>query len=231
MSEDTIKKEITPEETKGEQVESKAETKVEQKMFNQEQLDNIVQQRLMAEKKKHERVIEEDNKAKSEALKSQELTDAKTKADLEKIMQERILEKDGEITKYKSQIKKEKIDNAILSVASNNQAISPEQVVALLKGNVKLNDDGRIEVLDKNGNVRYNSKGELLSIEENVKEFLDTNQHFRMSTQTGSGSKAAIGGSTPKPFNLADIDLKTKEGKLAYSNYRKARDSKATQIG
>jgi len=51
MSEDTIKKEITPEETKGEQVESKAETKVEQKMFNQEQLDNIVQQRLMAEKK------------------------------------------------------------------------------------------------------------------------------------------------------------------------------------
>jgi len=231
MSEDTIKTNETEVSTKGEQVESKSETKVEQKMFNQEQLDNIVQQRLLAEKKKHERVIEEESKAKNDLLKAKELEEAKTKSDLEKIMQDRISEKDGEINKYKSQIKKEKIDNAILSVASNNQAISPEQVVALLKGSVKLNDDGRIEVLDKNGNIRYNPKGELLSIEENVKEFLDTNQHFRMSTNSGSGSKAAIGGYTPKPFNLADIDLSTKEGKASYAEYRKARDSKATKIG
>ncbi len=230
MSEDTIKTNETPVSTNSEQVESKVETKVEQKMFNQEQLDNIVQQRLQAEKKKHERVIEEESKAKNDLLKEQELKEAKSKSDIEKIMQDRISEKDGEITKYKSQIKKEKIDNAILSVASNNQAISPEQVVALLKGNVKLNDEGRIEVLDKNGNIRYNAKGELLSIEENVKEFLDTNQHFRNSTQSGSGSKAAIGGSTPKPFNLADIDMSTSEGKKAYSEYRKKRDSGSTVI-
>ena len=58
-----------------------------------------------------------------------------------------------------------------------------------MKKEVKLNDDGRIEVLDNNSNVRYNPKGELFTIEDRVKEFLDTNPHFRNATNQGSGSK------------------------------------------
>ena len=54
-------------------------------------------------------------------------------------MQDRIAEKDAEIAKYKNEIKKERIDNNILSVASQNKAISPNQVVALMKDKVRLN--------------------------------------------------------------------------------------------
>ena len=47
-----------------------------------------------------------DEKAEQEALKEKEVKEAKSKAELEKLMQQRIAEKDTEILKYKSEIKK-----------------------------------------------------------------------------------------------------------------------------
>ena len=216
-------------------VEAKEEVKQEQpkaesKSFTQEQLDNIVQARLMAERKKYERKMEEEEKQKTELLKQKQVEEAKSKSEIEKLMKERIAEKDTEILRYKNEIKKEKIDNSILSVASKNSAINPQQVVQLIEREVKLNDDGRIEVLDNNSNVRYNSKGELLTIEDRVKEFLDTNPHFRNATVQGSGSKASIGGNTVKPLNIQDLDLNKPEDRKAYAEYRKKRDSGAIKI-
>ena len=145
-------------------------------------------------------------------------------------MQERLQEKDQEVLRYKTQIKKEKVDNSILSIASSNNAINPSQVVALLKEEVKYNDDGRIEVVDNHSNVRYNSKGELLTLEDRVKEFLDSNPHFRKGSLSGSGSQSAVGGKTVKPFNLQDLDLTKPEDRKAYAEYRKKRDSGAVEI-
>jgi len=205
-----------------------AETK--SNVFTQEQLDNIIKARLEAEQRKYEKKLQEEEKQKAEILKQKQLEEAKTKQDLEKIMQERLSEKEKELNSFKEQIKKEKVDNSILSVASNNNAISPSQVVALLKDEVKYTDDGRIEVVDNNSNVRYNAKGELLTIEERVKEFLDSNPHFRKGSLSGSGSQSAVGGKTVKPFNLQDLDLTKPEDRKAYAEYRKKRDSGAVEI-
>ena len=111
-----------------------AETK--SNVFTQEQLDNIIKARLEAEQRKYEKKLQEEEKQKAEILKQKQLEEAKTKQDLEKIMQERLSEKEKELNSFKEQIKKEKVDNSILSVASNNNAISPSQVVALLKDEV-----------------------------------------------------------------------------------------------
>src|SRR5210317_1164580 len=211
----------------------KEEVKVEtpkQNTFTQEQLDNIIKTRLEAEKSKYEKKLQEEEKQKAEILKQKQLEEAKTKQDLEKIMQERLSEKEQELLRYKNQIKKEKVDNSILSVASSNKAISPAQVVALLKDEVKYTDDGRIEVVDNNSNVRYNAQGELLTIEDRVKEFLDSNPHFRQGSLSGSGSQSAIGGKTVKPFNLQDLDLTKPEDRKAYAEYRKKRDTGAVEI-
>ena len=208
----------------------KEEIKAEQKLFTQEQLDNIIQARIMSERKKYEKKIEEEEKQKTELLKQKQIDEAKSKSEIEKLMKERIAEKDTEILKYKTQVKKEKIDNSILSVASKNNAINPQQVVQLIEREVKLNDDGRIEVLDNNSNVRYNPKGELLTIEDRVKEFLDTNPHFRNATNQGSGSKASIGGNSVKPFKIQDLDMSKAEDRKRYAEYRKERDSKPVQI-
>ena len=208
----------------------KEEIKAEQKLFTQEQLDNIIQARIMSERKKYEKKIEEEEKQKTELLKQKQIEEAKSKSEIEKLMKERIAEKDSEILRYKTEVKKEKIDNSILSVASKNNAINPQQVVQLIEREVKLNDDGRIEVLDNNSNVRYNPKGELLTIEDRVKEFLDTNPHFRNSTVQGSGSKASIGGNTVKPFKIQDLDMSKAEDRKRYAEYRKERDSAPVQI-
>ena len=219
--------------TENQTQETNTEVKVEtpkQNTFTQEQLDNIIKSRLEAEQRKYEKKLQEEENQKQEILKQKQLEEAKTKQDLEKIMQERLQEKDQELSRYKNQIKKEKVDNSILSVASNNNAISPSQVVALLKDEVKYTDDGRIEVVDNHSNVRYNEKGELLTIEDRVKEFLDSNPHFRKGSLSGSGSQSAVGGKTVKPLNIQDLDLSKPEDRKTYAEYRKKRDSGAIEI-
>ena len=199
------------------------ETKEETKTFTQDQLNNIIEQRIMAERKKYEKKIQEEEKQKDELVKQKQLEEAKTKQELEKIMQERLAEKESELNNYKQQMKMEKVDKSILSVASVNKAVNPDQVVALLKSEVQLADDGRTEILDNNGNIRYNEKGQPLTIEERVKEFLDSNPHFRQGSLSGSGSQSAIGGNSQKPRAIGDLDLNNPADRKVYAEMRKSR--------
>ena len=201
-----------------------------QNTFTQEQLDNIIKQRLDAEKAKQQRQLDELKKKEDEAAREKQIQEAKTKADLENLMKQRIAEKDKELADWKSKVKTINVDNSILSFASKNNAIAPDQVVSLLKNEVNYNDDGRIEILDNNKNIRYNPKGELLSIEDRVKEFLDANPHFRKGSPSGSGSQSSVEGKTVKPLNIQDLDMSKPEDRKRYAEYRKQRDSGAVQI-
>ena len=198
--------------------------------FNQEDVDRIVKQRLEAEKQKHQRMLDEQKKKEDEALKEKQIQEAKTKADLENLMKERIAEKDKELADWKSKVKTINVDNSIMAHASKNNAIAPDQVVSLLKHEVNYNDDGRVEILDQNKNIRYNSKGELFSLEDRVKEFLDANPHFRKGSLSGSGSLNSIEGKAVKPFNISDLDMSKAEDRKKYAEYRKQRDSAPVQI-
>ena len=204
--------------------------KAKEMTFTQSQLDNIIKSRLEAEQRKHQRTLEDTKKKEEDAAKEKLVKEAKSKAELEKLMQQRIAEKDTEILKYKNEIKKERIDNSIMAVASKNNAINPSQVVSLLKDAIKLNDDGRVEILDNNSNIRYNEKGNLLTIEEKVKEFLQANPHFSASGKSGTGSQSSVEGKTVKPFNIQDLDMSKAEDRAKYAEYRKKRDNAPTQI-
>ena len=198
--------------------------------FNQEDVDRIVKQRLEAEKSKHQRMLDEAKKQEEEVLKEKEVQEAKSKSDLEQLMKQRIADKDKELADWKSKVKTINVDNSILSLASKNNAIAPDQVVSLLKNEVNYNDDGRVEILDNNKNIRYNSKGELLTIEDRVNEFLDANPHFRKGSLSGTGSQSSIEGKTVKPFNIQDLDMSKAEDRKKYAEYRKQRDSSPVQI-
>ena len=198
--------------------------------FNQEDVDRIVKQRLEAEKSKHQRMLDEAKKQEQELAREKEIQEAKTKADLENLMKQRIAEKDKELADWKSKVKTINVDNSILALASKNNAIAPDQVVSLLKSEVNYNDDGRVEILDNNKNIRYNSKGELLTIEDRVKEFLDANPHFRKGSLSGSGSLNSVEGKAVKPFKISDLDMSKAEDRQKYAEYRKQRDSAPVQI-
>jgi len=221
MSEETKVVENTNENTETNTNEVSEQT--QQKTFTQDQLNNIIESRVMAERRKYEKKIQEEENQKAELLKQEQLKEAKTKQDLEKIMQERLSEKEQEIQRIKNEMVAEKIDKQILSVASSNKAVVPEQIVSLLKSELQLSDDGRVEVLDNNGNIRYNEKGQPLTVEDRVKEFLDTNPHFRQGSLSGSGSQSSIGGNSLKPKSIGDLDLNNPADRKVYADMRKTR--------
>ena len=135
-----------------------------------------------------------------------------------------------EKTSLQKQLEQIKINDALVNSAVKNKAINPEQVTNLLKGKVKLNEDGRVEVLAENNQPRYNSSGELLSVDDYVQEFITQNPHFQAATTSGSGSKANVGKVDARPFNIADLDMSKADDRKAYAEYRKQRDSKPAII-
>ena len=221
MSEETKVVEPTIENT--ETTNEVSEQPLEQKTFTQAQLNSILESRVMAERRKYEKKIQEEENQKAELVKQEQLKEAKTKQDLEKIMQERLSEKETEIQKIKSEMVAEKIDKQILAVASTNKAVVPEQIVSLLKSELQLADDGRVEVLDNNRNIRYNEKGQPLTVEDRVKEFLDTNPHFRQGSLSGSGSQSSIGGNSLKPRSIGDLDLNNPADRKIYAEMRQSK--------
>ncbi len=221
MSEETKVVEPTIENT--ETTNEVSEQPLEQKTFTQAQLNSILESRVMAERRKYEKKIQEEENQKAELVKQEQLKEAKTKQDLEKIMQERLSEKETEIQKIKNEMVAEKIDKQILAVASTNKAVVPEQIVSLLKSELQLADDGRVEVLDNNRNIRYNEKGQPLTVEDRVKEFLDTNPHFRQGSLSGSGSQSSIGGNSLKPKSIGDLDLNNPADRKVYKEMRNTR--------
>ena len=211
-------------------VENKVEEVVEEKepMVSQSEVDKIVERRLAREKSKYEKMYSGIDPEQARKLlqekENKEMEDQKARGEFEKILKEQAEKSNKEIAGLRSEIEKVKVDGALLTAASKNQAINPEQVKDLLKGNVKLTDDGKVEILAENKQPMYNKDGDLKSIDEYVKEFITDNPHFQTATPSGSGSKANLGKVDAKPNNLADLDMTKPEDRKQYAEYRKARD-------
>ena len=211
-------------------VENKVEEVVEEKepMVSQSEVDKIVERRLAREKSKYEKMYSGIDPEQARKLlqekENKEIEDQKARGEFEKILKEQAEKSNKEIAGLRSEIEKVKVDGALLNAASKNSAINPEQVKDLLKGNVKLTDDGKVEILAENKQPMYNKDGDLKSNDEYVKDFITDNPHFQTATPSGSGSKANLGKVDAKPFNLADLDMTKPEDRKQYAEYRKARD-------
>lgn len=192
------------------------------KAFSQEELDAIVEQRLMRERKKYEKKLEgvdlDEARRLLEEKQQAEIERQKEKGEFEKVLQQLAEKKDSEITQYKTKLQEIQVDGALINSASQHNAVSPDQVVALLKNKTRLGDDGSVEILDKDGSVRYNDSGTPMSVNELVSEFLTANPHFVKASPSGTGSKGAAGGSTQKPSSVADMLASWENGgKEAYA--------------
>ena len=205
------------------------EKKVEENLYNEKQLEDAIKARLARERSKIYKELGTDNlEAAKTAMKEkeeQEIERKKQRGEFEDLLKQQADKFNEEKSSLQKQLEQIKINDSLLNAASKNKAINPEQVTNLLKGKVKLNEDGRVEVLAENNQPRYNSKGELLSVDDYVQEFITQNPHFQAATPSGSGSKANVGKVDAKPFNIADLDMSKAEDRKAYAEYRKSRDS------
>lgn len=195
-----------------ETVEAETETaavETQAKTFTQDELDRIVADRVAREQRKFDKKLQGVNLDEARELiqkrEEAELEAQKQRGEFDTILKQTVEKKDAEIQSYKRKLQETLIDGALTSSASRNNAVDTAQVAALLKGTTRLSEDGTVEVLDANGTPRYNDKGDLLSVDEMVTEFLTTNPHFVRASAGGSGSQGNVGGSTSKPQSMVDI--------------------------
>ena len=155
-----------------------------------------------------------------EAAKKQQ-AEAIKRGEFEKTLQELAAKKDAEISKRDSIIKEYKVNVPILSAAAKYNAVNADQVKALLSTNVRLNEGGDVEVVDAKGSVRYNDRGEGLGVEDLVREFLDSNPHFKLANPTTTNTKSNIVNKGSAPLDVSKLDMNNPEHRNLYREHRK----------
>jgi len=143
------------------------------------------------------------------------------KGEFESVIKDLAAKKDAEIQKRDSIIKEYKVNVPILSAAAKYNAVNAEQVKALLSNNVRLNDSGDVEVVDAKGTVRYTDKGDVLQVEDLVKEFLDTNPHFKLANPTTTNTKSNFSNGQGSKLDITKLDMRNPEHRKAYAEHRK----------
>ena len=204
--------------------------KPKERLFTQDELNERVDIRVRREQSSINKKLGVENlddainlvKTQKEAEEKQKIQ----KGEFEEILKSKTQEWNQEKVTLENQLKDIKINKSLLSSASKNKAINPDQVVELLSKNIKLNENGNVEILDKNGIARYNKMGELLTTDELVQEFLTQNPHFVTASPSGSGSVSnVVRGELNTSFNIEDLDMSNPKDRERYAEYRKQRSS------
>jgi hypothetical protein len=144
------------------------------------------------------------------------------RGEFEKTLQELASRKDLEIQKRDSIIKEYKVNTPLVSAAAKFRAVAPEQVRSLLASNVRLNNEGEVEVIDVKGSVRYNDNGVPWAVEDLVREFLDSNPHFVQPTPATTNSRSNIVATQAGKVDLSNLDMKNPQHRKIYAEARKA---------
>ncbi len=184
-----------------------ADTTEKEQTFSQSELNRIVTERVAREKSKFEKkyanvdvthyktLVEKEDSRRQEELEK--------RGEFEKVLKEQADKFNSKIQQYENELTSIKVDGSLLGEASTQKAINPQQVVKLLKGSVKLNEGGTVDVVGADGQVRYDDKGQPIKVTTLVKEFLTANPHFVNSGPSGTGT----GQGTGKQENVVENDI------------------------
>jgi hypothetical protein len=206
--------------------ESTTNTQAAVKTYTQEEFDQHMARMKASISKKYEKTfselgdIDELKRLKQEA-EQRSLEDQKKRGDFDKIIQELAAKKDAEIQRRDQIIREYTVDVPLVTAAATYKAVNAEQVRTLLKPSVRLGEDGQVEIVDKEGKVRYSDSGQPFRVEDLVKEFLDTNPHFKAATPATSSGKSNIGQKQEK-VDIAKLNMSNPEHRKIYAEYRKA---------
>ena len=192
------------------------------KTYTQEEFDNHMAGLKNSITKKFEKQfqelgdIEELKQLKVKAERAKE-AEAIRKGEFEKILSEKADKWNSEIQKRDTVIKEYKINTPLLNEAAKLKSVNPEQVKSLLSNQVRLNDNGDVEVIDASGSVKYNDDGKPVSVEQLVDGFLKENPHFVQATPATTNTKSSVSGTAQnQDFDLAKLDMNKPEHRQLY---------------
>ena len=142
------------------------------------------------------------------------------RGEFEKTLQELAAKKDAEISKRDQVIKEYKINSPLLNAAAKHRSVNPEQVKALLSNNIRLNNDGEVEVVDETGNVKYTDAGTPVSVDDYVGDWLKQNPHFVQPTPSTTNTKTNIATNSKDGIDLTKLDMSNPQHRKAYAEAR-----------
>ena len=145
------------------------------------------------------------------------------RGEFEKILQEKAEKWNSEIQKRDSVIKEYKVNTPLISAAAKHGAVNAEQVKALLAQNVRLNEEGEVEVIARDGTVRYKDNGASMGVEDLVQEFLLSNPHFRSATPATTNTKSNTQGSGVDKLDISKLDMTKAEHRKIYAEAKAKR--------
>lgn len=143
------------------------------------------------------------------------------KGNFEKVVGDINAKNAAEIAKRDNIIREFKLEQPLLNYAAQYRSVNPAQVKQLLRNNLRLNDDGDVEVLDEKGTVRYSEKGKPLSVEQYVQEWLQANPHFVSATPATTNTNGGVRDNSPGPVDLSALDMNRADHRKIYAEARR----------
>jgi len=147
------------------------------------------------------------------------LDEQKKRGEFEKILQDLAEKKDQEIRKRDEIIRNYTVEQPLVNLAAELGAVNPAQVKTLLKPYVRLGEAGDVEVLDDKGSVRYGDNGSLLGVKDLVKEFLDTNLHFKAAGPSTTQGRNNVS-QTPQKVDPTKLNMKDPAQRKVYKEQK-----------
>jgi hypothetical protein len=194
------------------------------KTYTQEEFDTHMARMKASISKKYEKTfselgdIDELKQLKADAERRQ-LEDQKKRGQFDDILKDLAAKKDAEIAKRDQLIKEYTVDLPLVNTAAQLRSVNPDQVKQLLKPYVRLGQEGQVEIVDKEGKVRYNDSGQPFKVEDLVQTFLSENPHFVQPTPATTQGKSNIG-QTLEKLDLTSLDMKNPEHRKMYQEAR-----------
>lgn len=180
---------------------------VEEKVFTQAQLNDIVAKRVAQVTNKYSDIdtteVAELRKFK-ESMEEEQLI---KKQDFDGVLKKTKDKYGAEISALRTELERIKVDGALVDAASRAKALAPQQVAKLLKDHISLQSDGSVVVTDETGNARYTDEGDAFSVDALVDEFLASNTYFRAAGPSGTGSTSNTSEKTTTEVDLSKLDM------------------------
>jgi hypothetical protein len=197
------------------------EGQAQEKTYSQKEFDDaMAKTRSAAERKALKAYADlgspDELRSLKEQIETRQFEEHKGKGDFEEILKTLASKKDAEIAKRDSIIAQYRVESPLVETAAKYRAVAPEQVKALLRSQIKLTQDGDVEVVDTNGVQRYKDNGEPWGVEDLVKNFLDANPHFVSAGPSTTQTKSSVGSNNQSQIDINSLDMKNPEHRALY---------------
>lgn len=152
--------------------------------------------------------------------------EALKRGEFDTVIKELAQKKDAEIAKRDAIIKEYKIDTPLLEAAARHRSVNPDQVKALLKNQVRLGENGSVEVTDVNGTVRYKDDGTAMGVDDLVAAFLQSNPHFVSPTPATTNTRSSVDVDNSTDFDITKLDMSNPEDRRRFAEYKASRKAR-----